>query len=168
MRPEGSQAGASPRRGPAFCSYASGVVIETAPRQADLAAPSDASDLQRALDAGWITPGQHVLDLGCGLGAELAYLAEHGVHACGIDASAASLVHPSAVQVLQADVLHLPFADETFDVLLDRGCFGYVPTAARNAYVGELRRVLRPDGQLLLWPDVAPVSRAALSDLRRA
>jgi ubiquinone/menaquinone biosynthesis C-methylase UbiE len=47
--------------------------------------------------------------------------------------------------------LHLPFATESFDVLLDRGCFRHVPPAARGAYVTELRRVLRPSGQLLLF-----------------
>lgn len=128
------------------------MVIETAPPQSTVAAPSDASDLHGALDAGWIVPGQHVLDLGCGLGADLIYLAHHGVHACGIDVSAASLVRSpeQRAQVLQADVLHLPFADETFDVLVDRGCLHYVPVPARPACVAELKRVLRPHGRLLL------------------
>jgi ubiquinone/menaquinone biosynthesis C-methylase UbiE len=129
------------------------VAIETVPRQAEALRQPHVSDLRYAMDAGWIVPGQRVLDLGCGLSQDLMYLAEHGVHACGIDVSAAALARPAAerLQLLHADVVHLPFGDASFDVLLDRGCLLNVPEQARSAYIAELGRVLRHAGHLLLW-----------------
>src|SRR5207248_6835636 len=94
--------------------------------------------------------------LGCGLGAELAFLARHGLYAVGIDVSAAVLAKASSdrdrsgAHFIQGDVLHVPFADQTFDALLDGGCFLLVPEAARTAYVDQAARVLRPGGRLLL------------------
>lgn len=117
-----------------------------------LDAPSP--EIQRAFQAGWLTPGQRVLDLGCGLASDLGYLADHGVHAFGIDLSAHALLaaqqHRKHVRLIQGDVLHLPFADASFDTLLDRGCFHYVPEPARAGYAREAARVLRPNGRLLL------------------
>lgn len=36
------------------------------------------------------------------------------------------------------------------DAAVDRGCLHYLPAADRPCYSGELRRVLRPGGKLLL------------------
>jgi SAM-dependent methyltransferase len=96
-----------------------------------------------------------VLDLGCGLGSELAHLAQCGVAlTVGVDRSVAALqrarrLHP-AVACVQADVLGLPFAQAGFDVVLDRGCFHYLRTADRRRYAAEAWRVLGPGGRFLL------------------
>ena len=111
-------------------------------------------EIVAAVREGWLQPGQRVLDLGCGLGSELAYLAHEGLRTYGIDVSAAALLDPPAhgdtVHLIQGDVLHLPFVDTSFDALLDRGCFHYLPPAARDVYVAEARRVLRPGGRALV------------------
>jgi SAM-dependent methyltransferase len=115
------------------------------------------TEISAALSDGWLAPGQRVLDLGCGLGEEIAMLAERGVYAVAIDVSAEHKTN--GVRFIQGDVLHLPFATHSFDALLDRGCFAYVPEPARAAYADELARVLRPGGHLLLN---APIDQRAL------
>lgn len=94
------------------------------------------------------------VDLGCGLGTEISYLATVGWTAVGVDLSgaalrAASALHP-AVTFARADVLRLPVRDASADLLLDRGCFHYLPAADRLRYADEAGRVLRQGGRFLL------------------
>jgi SAM-dependent methyltransferase len=111
-------------------------------------------EVQQALGDGWLGPGQRVLDLGCGLGSELALLNARGLVAVGVDLSPLALRRAHAMQpalhLARADALHLPFQDATFDALLDRGCFHYVPLHERPRYAAETWRVLRPGGRFLL------------------
>jgi SAM-dependent methyltransferase len=112
-------------------------------------------ELVAAMDDGWLGVPRRALDLGCGLGTELAHLARRGVAlTVGVDRSIAALqrahrLHPD-VRFVQGDVLGLPFPDSTFDAALDRGCFHYLPAADRPRYAVEVRRVLRPGGRFLL------------------
>jgi SAM-dependent methyltransferase len=114
-------------------------------------------ELHLAIDEKWITSPGRVLDLGCGLGTELGFLAQlaqRGFVSVGVDLSAVALSraadHYPDVSFVRADVLNLPFASEEFDVLLDRGCFHYMPAQSRARYEQEARRMLRPGGRLLL------------------
>ena len=47
-------------------------------------------------------------------------------------------------------MLRLPVADARADLLLDHGCFHYLPPGCRDDYAAEARRVLRPGGRFLL------------------
>jgi ubiquinone/menaquinone biosynthesis C-methylase UbiE len=117
-----------------------------------LDAPSP--ELLEAWAEGWIRPGGGVLDLGCGLGSEVGFLAEQGLSCVGVDLSTAALRRAASrhgeVEFINADVLRLPFGPESFDVLLDRGCFHYLKIEERTGYAQEAGRVLRPGGRLLL------------------
>lgn len=111
-------------------------------------------ELLAAQDDGWLGLPGRVLDVGCGLGVELAYLACEGWRTCGVDLSAVALqrartAHPG-VSFLQSDATRLPFADQSFDLVLDRGCFHYLEPEVRHAYAAEAARVLRPGGRMLL------------------
>jgi SAM-dependent methyltransferase len=111
-------------------------------------------ELLEALADGWIAPPARVLDLGCGLGVELAALAGRGFQAIGIDTSPVAVerarrAHPE-VEFVVGDVLELPFEDESFDVIIDRGCFHTLAGADRPRYEREAWRVLRPGGHFLL------------------
>jgi SAM-dependent methyltransferase len=111
-------------------------------------------ELVAALDDGWLPGGGRVLDVGCGLGTEAGHLAAAGWRAAGIDLSRTALRRAAAghrnVPFARADVRALPFASGCFDAAVDRGCFHYLSAADRPRYSGELRRVLRPGGKLLL------------------
>jgi SAM-dependent methyltransferase len=116
---------------------------------------SEASpELQEAVADGWLPAQGRVLDVGCGLGSEIAWLAELGYVGVGIDLSMAACTQAQArfpnALFFPADARQLPFLDKTLDLVLDRGCFHYLPTPDRSKYERELRRVLKPGGRLLL------------------
>ncbi|HKV88400.1 MAG TPA: class I SAM-dependent methyltransferase [Candidatus Dormibacteraeota bacterium] len=111
-------------------------------------------ELVDAVASGWVRPPGRVVDLGCGLGTEVAHLQATGFSCCGVDLSevalrAARLRH-SSVLFVRADARRLPFAAGTFDVALDRGTFQYFDEHERRRYSSEVRRVLRSGGRFLL------------------
>ena len=96
--------------------------------------------------------GKLVLDAGCGVGrfAEI-------VHACGgeyvgldyslaIDAAAANVGHLDGVHLVQADLFQLPFASESFDLIISLGVLHHTPDP-RRAFA-SLPRALKPGGKL--------------------
>ena len=98
-----------------------------------------------------------VLDVGCGGGQDLIPFADERRRCVGIDVAQASgawarrqfSTTSPGIQVafLTAAAEHLPFADNTFDVVLCRVALPY--TDNRRALT-EIGRVLRPGGALLL------------------
>ena len=111
-------------------------------------------ELIEAEAEGWLGETGTALDIGCGLGTEIAHLAGRGWKAVGVDWSGVALgrarqVH-GGVSFVRADVLALPFPAGVFDVALDRGCFHYLSPARWPDYASEAQRVLRPGGRLLL------------------
>ena len=77
------------------------------------------------LVGGCATPGDRMLDAGCGLGQALGLLREHGLEAVGIDLAERFLrvARRSGLPVVTADLARLPFADECFQVV---GCYEVV------------------------------------------
>ena len=53
------------------------------------------------------------------------------------------------IAAVQGNILELPFADETFDLVLTCGVLEYVPL---DAGLGEFARVLKPGAKLVLIP----------------
>ncbi len=105
-------------------------------------------------------PGERVLDIGCGTGALLASLAagEAGTDLIGVDLSAEMLAvarakTPGSVRLVQGSGESLPFADETFDIVVSTSAFHYFrhPQDA----LAEVHRVLRHGGRLVItdWCD---------------
>jgi SAM-dependent methyltransferase len=111
-------------------------------------------ELIAALRDGWLPASGRVLDLGCGLGTEAGYLTSIGWRAVGIDLSEVALARAAGLHdgtaFLRADLRQLPFRRSSFDAVLDRGCFHYLPPSDRPRYAAEAQRVLRPGGKLLL------------------
>jgi len=105
-----------------------------------------------------IMPGLSVLDVGCGLGGSVRYLAaERGCRATGADLTPeyvdvatelAKLVGlAGAVEFRQASALALPFGDATFDVVWTEHV--QMNIADKRAFYAELARVLVPGGRLV-------------------
>jgi len=104
---------------------------------------------------------RRVLEVGSGRGGELAWLRELGAapaHLVGIDllperVEAARLGFPE-LEFHAGNAEHLPFPDESFDLLLALTLFSSILDARMAAAVaGEMTRVLRP-GAWLLWYDL--------------
>lgn len=117
-----------------------------------------------------LTPGEHVLDVGCGGGLD-ALLAARSVSpggaAVGVDmtpemverAGQAAAVAPDAkVRFLVAEAEDLPFADGSFDAVLSNGCLNLSPR--KEELVAEVHRVLRIGGRFALCDAVLKPEKA--------
>ena len=99
--------------------------------------------------------GRSVLEVGCGAGVDLARFARGGAQATGVDLaeSAIELARANfAQQGLQghfevADGEHLPFPDNSFDLVFAHGVVQY--TANPGQLVAEAHRVLKPGGEAI-------------------
>ena len=104
-------------------------------------------------------PAGRALDLGCGTGTNVIYLAQHGWQATGVDfvgkaiATAERKAQAAGVnaQFYQGDVSKLEFLDPPFDLALDIGCFHSLTADRRPAYISGLARLLRPGGLFLCY-----------------
>jgi len=93
-------------------------------------------------------------DMGCGPGHVARYLHEHGVQVCGVDLSPGMIERAShltpGVEFRQGDMLALDAPDETWVGIAAFYSIIHIPHGDMNRALGELRRVLRPGGLLLL------------------
>jgi demethylmenaquinone methyltransferase/2-methoxy-6-polyprenyl-1,4-benzoquinol methylase len=99
-----------------------------------------------------IVPGDRVLDLAAGTGTSAAALSDAGAEVVAADFSLGMLAQaktraPAAAPVA-ADAAALPFADAAFDAATIS--FGLRNVADVPAALGELCRVVRPGGRLLV------------------
>jgi SAM-dependent methyltransferase len=123
------------------------------------------------------SPGR-ALDLGCGTGTNVAYLARHGWEAYGVDFSPHAIalarrraqgagLDPECFRV--ADVTRLPDLGPPFDLALDMGCLHSIPADGRAAYAAGLVARLRPHATYLLYafcpPDAYGIARADVERL---
>lgn len=96
-----------------------------------------------------------VLDAGCGTGAVLSLLSEKypSKHYTGIDLSSEMISVASAkklpgVRFLCGDCENLPFADDSFDVIICSMSFHHYPHPVD--FFRSCKRVLRPGGRLII------------------
>ncbi len=98
-------------------------------------------------------PGQLMLEGGCGRGQYLIYQSDRGVKVVGLDFALEALaeIHrrrPSSL-ICAGDVSRLPFRNNSFDVYYSGGVAEHFEAGAR-LILDEARRVLRPNGTLLI------------------
>lgn len=104
-------------------------------------------------------PPGRALDLGCGTGTNVRYLAEHGWQPTGLDfvpsaiAQARRRLGPLAADLRVADVTRLSGLDfpGLFDLALDVGCFHSLTADGQRSYAFGLERWLQPGGIYLLY-----------------
>ncbi|MBA2689170.1 MAG: class I SAM-dependent methyltransferase, partial [Gemmatimonadaceae bacterium] len=103
--------------------------------------------------AGDLVRGGDVLEVGCGAGQGLGYLASLARTVVGGDVSATILNiarkhYGERIPLEQFDAEHIPFADGSFDALIIFEAIYYLKDAA--PFLREAHRVLRPGGRLLI------------------
>ncbi len=94
--------------------------------------------------------GKSVLEIGCGTGLILGRLAPVSARAVGVDLSPRMLARARSrgLEVQVANAVSLPFADESFDVVVS---FKVLPHVEQiEAALREAARVARPGGRLFL------------------
>lgn len=98
-----------------------------------------------------------ILDLGSGPGATAWFLAREGFSVAAIDGSASAIDQLKArlasegktVDAKVGDIAKLPWADGTFDAVIDNFAICHNPMSAAQEIMADIKRVLRPGGALL-------------------
>jgi ubiquinone/menaquinone biosynthesis C-methylase UbiE/uncharacterized protein YbaR (Trm112 family) len=111
-------------------------------------------DLSQRSSAQWL------LDIGCGTGNVLKFGKEYFQHAVGIDASVnmLKLANERGMEVVQADVLFLPFASNTFTVVSAFSVLHHIYDY--SLALTQIGRVLEKDG--FLYSDWDPNMQAPI------
>lgn len=99
--------------------------------------------------------GMDVLDVGCGTGIQLAAYQRAGCRVCGLDASPAMLAAArrrlgEEARLHLGDAARMPYPDGAFDLILATTVLHEMPPQVRAAVLGEMKRVLRAGGRILL------------------
>lgn len=106
--------------------------------------------------------GQTIIDVGCGSGDTVRWLAGQGSRVIGLDCpemlAKARQVRPCAdEEYVEGVAQQLPFADESADAIVYQASLHHVPAAAMADAARECRRVLKSHGRAVF---VEPVYQA--------
>ena len=109
-------------------------------------------------------PPGRALDLGCGTGTNVLYLAAHGWDATGVDFAAPAIARATSKQgralplvgkarFLRGDVTRLEQLDlrGPFDLVFDLGCFHSLAAVDRPNYVRGTAALTEPGARMLLY-----------------
>ena len=117
------------------------------------------------VDGAGIAAGLQVLEIGCGTGNLALQIAERfpDAHVCGLDPDPRALTiarakarrRGVAVQWDEGSATDLPYPDASMDRVVSSLMFHHLEGIERDRALEEVRRVLRPDGQLHLVDFVA-------------
>jgi len=100
--------------------------------------------------------GRDVLEIGGGMGTDLAQFARYGARVTDVDLSSGHLtlakenfaVRGLRGRFIQRDAESLPFDDHTFDLVYSNGVLHHTPNT--KAAIEEIVRVLRPGGRVIV------------------
>jgi 2-polyprenyl-6-hydroxyphenyl methylase/3-demethylubiquinone-9 3-methyltransferase len=94
--------------------------------------------------------GRRVLDLGSGKGRFCRALAERGARVVALDISQGMLAEGTGVDRVRASARRLPFRSASFDAMIAVEVLEHLPRRAIDLVLGEVRRVLRAGGSLVV------------------
>ncbi|MGC8784846.1 MAG: class I SAM-dependent methyltransferase [Armatimonadota bacterium] len=130
---------------------------ESLPEQMPWHREQPAESLVEAVRRGLLPKGVTV-DLGCGTGTDLMYLAQQGYRVIGVDIAIEPLRFARQrfrqagldIPLIQADARFLPFRDASIQLICDSGCFHSFAPEIRPMYARSVARVLKPGGILFM------------------
>jgi len=99
--------------------------------------------------------GKRILDVGCGMGRFAEVCADAGAEVHAIDLSAAvesaakNLGERPGVFLYQADIMRLPFVDNSFDLIYSIGVLHH--TSSTRVAFSRLPPLLKPGGTIAIW-----------------
>jgi ubiquinone/menaquinone biosynthesis C-methylase UbiE len=115
---------------------------------------------RRVLELADVRPGEQLLEVAVGTGVQLVRLAQanRGGRTVGVEVSDGMLAEARrrieeaapSVELLKASALELPFADESFDLLVNAYMLDLLRRDDIPRALAEFKRVLRPGGRLVL------------------
>ena len=124
-------------------------------------------ELVALVESGVLTPARlapgRAIDLGCGTGSNLRYLARHGFEGTGVDFSPVALgiarkqatasgTHAS-IRFVEGDLTagKIPGVEGPFDLLVDYGTLDDLDHVGRRAMAGLVVNLARPGAAFLFW-----------------
>src|SRR5262245_39884413 len=98
-----------------------------------------------------------VLEMGCGAGNNIWFLATEGFKAFGLDISPTAIEHAKQrmaalnleAELIVGDINRLPWSENTFDIVIDRGALTQLEHERVAQGIEEARRVLKPRGVMM-------------------
>jgi ubiquinone/menaquinone biosynthesis C-methylase UbiE len=99
--------------------------------------------------------GAHALDIGCGFGRWTRWLSEHGARTVGVDPTegmlaAAESASPDSIKYRKMSATALEVPDASFDLVTCITVVQHLEPVEQEAAVGEMARVLRPNGEAVV------------------
>ena len=93
-------------------------------------------------------------DLGTVPGTQVMELAKNGFKVTGSDVSPSAIekakLSASNVNFVIDDILNSEFESESFDYILDGGCFHVLSVDERETYLSQIKRILKKNGMIFL------------------
>lgn len=120
-----------------------------------------ADELVELVESGRVKAGK-ALDIGCGTGTDILYLAEKGFDASGVDISKVAIRKATAKARKRKLTCNFQVLDFTktkmiskilsnYDILVDSGCFHSLSSRDRDSYAKSLGLVSHRGSLYLLW-----------------
>jgi len=100
-----------------------------------------------------LTPGDTLLDVGCGSGRDLFWLKEHGFKVTGFERSEglATLARKHVgCEIIEGDFEHFDFSKHNFDAILLSGSLVHIPHAQLETVFGNVMGGLGEGGKVLV------------------
>ncbi len=117
-------------------------------------------------------PSWKVLDIGCGIGRVLKPLAKHFHALVGIDVSSTMIAqskswlseYPHVTTFENSGMDLREFEDQSFNLVYSYVAFQHMPRLVFEQYLGEINRVLTPEGYLALQLPIGSYSDVPIED----